>query len=171
MTVVAVRDNIIAADRMASVSGTAMEVPKLFTIKNRALVPIRGGVEAYLIIAVSGDYALGLLRAHWYADDETEDKDYPQPKHDQWARLVVASHDRIVVYEDYPVAVQYMDKYLAFGSGMDYAMGAMYCGANAIEAVSAACAHDTSCGKGIDHVTLIPYPVSTFEADDGRDYR
>lgn len=160
VTIIAVRDNIIAADRQAGINGTAATLSKLFTIKDGALVPIWGGAEAHIVIGISGDYALGLLRAHWYLDDDTEDSDYPKAIDNHWARLVVASHGSVVAYEDYPIALRYLDPYIAFGTGMDYAMGAMYCGANAIEAVSAACVHDINCGKGIDHVTLLPYPAS-----------
>lgn len=48
------------------------------------------------------------------------------------------------------------EPYIAFGSGGDYAMGAMAMGAGAKRAVSIACQFDPYCGKGIDVVRVRP---------------
>lgn len=157
MTVVACRNNIIAADRMASVSGTALTVPKLFTVHDGSLVRIVSGEKYPIVIAISGDYGLGLMRARWYADPDTDHTDYPKAIDNHWARIVVATYDSVVAYEDYPIAIPYLDEFVAFGSGMDYAMGAMRNGADAIEAVQVTCAFDTSCGNGVEFARLAPY--------------
>lgn len=165
MTIVAVKDGVIAADKMASISGTALTVPKLFTVKQGSLVRVIDGEKLPLVIAVCGDYGLGLMRAQWFADPETDHTNYPKAVGDHWARLVVATASGVVAYEDYPIAIPYLDEYVAFGSGMDYAMGAMLNGANAIEAVQVTCAFDTSCGKGVSHAILIPYPDVVLKAE------
>ena len=162
MTIVAVRGNVIAADRMATVSGTALTVPKLFTVRDGSLVHIVSGEKYPIVIAISGDYGLGLMRARWFADPDTDHTDYPKAIDNHWARIVVATYDNVSAYEDYPAAINYLDEYVAFGSGMDYAMGAMRNGADAIEAVSVTCVFDTSCGNGVEFARLVPFPDSTI---------
>lgn len=53
-------------------------------------------------------------------------------------------------------SVEIAEPFIAFGSGGDYAMGAMAMGAGAKRAVSIACQLDPNCGKGIDVVRVRP---------------
>jgi hypothetical protein len=46
------------------------------------------------------------------------------------------------------------DRFDAIGAGRDYALAAMYLGHDARKAVEVACALDSSCGNGIDTLTL-----------------
>ena len=46
------------------------------------------------------------------------------------------------------------DRFHAWGSGRDFAMGAMQVGVDAVEAVRVANRHCVSCGNGIDHFDL-----------------
>lgn len=162
MTVVAVKSNVIAADRMASVSGTALTVPKLFTVRGGSLVRVVSGEKYPIVIAISGDYGLGLMRAQWFADSNTDRTDYPKAIDTHWARIVVATYGNVAAYEDYPIAINYLDDFIAFGSGMDYAMGAMRNGADATQAVQVTCAFDTSCGNGVEFARLVRFPDSTI---------
>ncbi len=45
-------------------------------------------------------------------------------------------------------------KYLCIGRGRDFAFGALAMGADAYKAVMIACLYESSCGMGIDTLTL-----------------
>lgn len=99
-----------------------------------------------VICAWTGDHGLGHLLAQWYfdgADPETFPNKFA--KEDEWCRLIVADRDGCFFYENYPAKIIVHDKYMAWGSGRDFAMGAMFLGASAEEAVNAACEHSTEC--------------------------
>lgn len=59
----------------------------------------------------------------------------------------------LVEYVRLPVAMPIIDQREAWGSGADFALGAMAMGAGARRAVEVACELDVHCGKGIDVVT------------------
>lgn len=72
------------------------------------------------------------------------------------ARMLVIKDDyTIQVYGNnsyYPYAIQ--NTFYALGSGRGYAIGAMHCGKNAIEAVEIASLYDHHTGNGIDILTF-----------------
>ncbi len=54
-----------------------------------------------------------------------------------------------------PVPAEVEDRFLAIGSGRDYAMAAMHLGKPAVEAVELACLYDVFCGNGLDTVSFM----------------
>ena len=69
---------------------------------------------------------------------------------DAWIVLIVATKHGAFYYENQPVPIPVECPYQAWGSGRDYAIGALDMGACAVRAVEAACKHDAGCGNGID---------------------
>jgi hypothetical protein len=72
--------------------------------------------------------------------------------------LIVLTADGVETYCDSPTPFKCEDKFAAWGSGVDLALGAMSQGANAVEAVKAAIQFNTGCGMGID-----AYDLKTLE--------
>jgi ATP-dependent protease HslVU (ClpYQ) peptidase subunit len=68
--------------------------------------------------------------------------------------LLIDAQGRCWGYAETPYPFLIENKFWAIGSGREFAMGAMFCGKTAREAVEVACALDTSCGNGIDTLTL-----------------
>lgn len=138
MTVIAYRDGVIAADRMSTNSGWKRAVTKL--IRHGDVVY---GITGYIVHL---DALIAWHRAGAYPGD------YPKfQETNNFSRLVVARKGSLFAYEDTPFPIDYSnDRFVAFGSGRDFAIGAMECDAGAVKAVSVACTHSDSCGMGID---------------------
>jgi hypothetical protein len=137
MTVVTWDGAALAADRQGMNQDTKFECQKLWTLPNGE------------IIATAGDFAYGLRLVEWYKAGADPDK-YPNRMGDDWGRIVVASHRGCVTYEGYGVAIPVTSKFAAWGSGRDYALGALAMGASARRAVEITSAHCASCGLGVD---------------------
>ena len=142
MTVIAWDGKTLAADRMAVWSGMQATVSKIRRI------------ETGEILAWSGSQDCGLILADWYecGADPTKWPDFQKDK-DDWTRLIIARKDGIHCYEQHLIPLRFDNLFLAWGSGRDYAMGAMAMGADAIKAVQIASQFDTGCGNGVEHFT------------------
>jgi hypothetical protein len=77
----------------------------------------------------------GELLTKWPDFQKTED----------WCRIVICTKGKLFYAERLPVLFEVYDPYYAFGSGRDFALGAMAVGADAIRAVEATCRHSTEC--------------------------
>lgn len=133
MTCIAWDGITLAADSMCETAGMAATVSKIRIV--------RGAV-----LAVSGGYPAGLMLIEWFRDG-ADPKSFPDvQKTDDWARLVVFDETGLRHYEQQPVAMRVLDPYMAFGSGRDFAMGAMAMGADAVRAVEVAAKHCTTVG-------------------------
>ena len=143
MTVIAWDGKMLAADKQATSSGLRVTCTK-----------IRRAADGSLL-AWTGDGAAGMLMANWYDAGQKADE-YPKPQadKDEWARLVVIRGGKIHTYDRWPVLLTYEDKFMAFGSGRDFALGAMSMGATAKEAVEIACRFENGCGMGVDYMAL-----------------
>ena len=109
-----------------------------------------------VILAWAGDQEQGLVLAHWYENGSDPDK-WPafqrNTGHD-WTRLIVVEDNRwIYTYEKEPekqLLPLANGKFMAWGSGRDYAMGAMAMRADAVKAVLIASEYDIYCGFGYE---------------------
>lgn len=143
MTVIAWDGLKLAADRMAVCGGTKRSVRKLY---------VRDG----LVFAWSGE--LGRLQElmDWHVKG-CDPATYPNKGDKEWSRLCVFNPKArtIEVFEDshIPLPFDWCVPW-AWGSGMDYALGAMHAGKCASDAVRAACYYSDSCGLGIDSINL-----------------
>lgn len=86
----------------------------------------------------------------WY-EKGANPNDYPKFQDtDNWSRLIVVKDGICLEYLKDPYPIPVMQKFMAFGSGANYAIGAMQMGADAIKAVEVASLHDDGCGFGVE---------------------
>ena len=144
MTVIAWDGKTLAADRMAVAGGMMLEQDKLFDLGD--------GEWA----AITGQISKGLALLDWYKSGQ-QVKDWPEfQKGDDYSVLVIASKEGCKSFYDIPHAVPTHSEFEAWGSGAEYAMGAMAHGANAVEAVIATNKVCSTCGKGFDKTNFLP---------------
>lgn len=157
MTVIAIRNNIIAVDRRACTGNRFATTNKLFTIDNGVVRPVRSSEKVSIALAFAGNLNMGLELLHWFHDLEADPAKYPEgQKKDDWTRLVVVRRDSVEVYEDsIGRPIIFTEDYHAYGSGAHYALGAMAAGAQAVTAVGCTIRHCMDCGGGVDYVTLV----------------
>lgn len=143
MTVIAWDGKILAADKQCGYGGMRSTVTKIFRVGD-------------LLVGGAGDFTLVLAMIEWVRRGRSVG-DFPdlQRSKDDWQALMVIEPDgSISTYERTPYPVRYEQKQFAIGSGREFAMGAMYMGANAVRAVEAAIALEVNCGVGIDTLNL-----------------
>lgn len=142
MSVIAWDGKIIAADKQATNSSMRAKCTKAKRIGD-------------YVYAFAGDLECGLAMIDWHVNGANKE-DWPkfQEDPDRWTRLVVADATGCVSYEMVPIAVPVESEFLAWGSGRDFAMGAMGMGATAKEAVEIANMFSTDCGFGVDWFEL-----------------
>jgi hypothetical protein len=138
MSVVVWDGKTLAADRQGDSGGTAFTIKKLFKLK--------GGE----IVAFVGAYCNGLMVLEWYEAGAKKEEWPDCQKTDDWVTFIVASDKECFYYQRSPTPISVMDKFRAWGSGEDIALGAMEMGANAIKAVAVASKYDSLCGRGCD---------------------
>lgn len=140
MTIVVFDGKTLAADRAAVINGVKYEVSKL-----------EWDNQDHEAVTGTGDPALIMLLRDWYYDGAKPD-DYPLHLGTA-ALIVVKKHAGLTLYRSrYPE--DYGFSKVAFGSGLQYAVGALAMGATAEQAALVACQYDPSCGHGVDVVDL-----------------
>lgn len=139
MSVVAWDGRTLAADKQATSSSKIAVVTKIRRLTSGEVVAWTGSADC------------GLLMAKWYEDGADPEKwpDFQKDK-DAWTRLIVASSTGAKFYEQRLVAIPVEDKFMAWGAGQDFALGAMAMGADARRAVEVAIRYSDSCGCGVD---------------------
>lgn len=139
MSVVAWDGKILAADRQSTYGDTKSSTDKIFLLPNGEVVAFVGPLTA----------AVRLKR--WY-DEGADPAKYPPLKKDEdWTKIIVASKDRICFTEGSPDFIPVIDPFCAWGVGREAALGALEMGANAPQAVAAACKWICGCGMGVVH--------------------
>jgi len=93
--------------------------------------------------------------ALWY-EQGADPANWPkcQQDKDDWSRLIVADQYGCKYFEGQPVSVRVEDAFMAWGSGRDFAIAAMYLGKSAQDAVAIACLFVSGCGNGVDVISL-----------------
>lgn len=138
VTVIAWDGKTLAADRQATSAECRREVRKIFRLKNGEIASFCG--------AEAG--ARELLS--WYEDGADPAKYPPLQATNDWVRLILVTRKGVFWYEQRPVKHALLEKFFAWGSGRDYALGAMAAGASAKQAVAITCRYSVDCGMGID---------------------
>lgn len=136
MTVIAWDGKTLAADKQGESGGLKCIVTKIFKLGTGEL------------IGISGTLSEGLAAIQWYKDGALPDK-YPISK-DSESSMIVISNGVIHKYEDHYKPFIIQNRFYAFGSGRELAIGAMAMGADAETAVEIACQYESGCGMGID---------------------
>lgn len=139
MSVVAWDGKTIAADRQMTAGSLILRTSKIRRLLNGDIVAWTGAMENGM--AVAQWYEAGADPARWPESQKGED----------WSRLVVIpAKGRPFLFEQLPIKQVIQDGRAAWGSGRDFAMGAMEMGASAVEAVKVAARLCTTCGMGVD---------------------
>lgn len=135
MSIVVWDGKTLASDRGASDGPTIWEVTKLRTFKDFALVGVGPSLE------------VGRL-TDWYLNGSHTDK---FPYTGAGAKLLVCRNKKLFEYSNSSLPNIFDEHHkVAFGSGKDFAFGALAMGATAEQAVHIACRYSTSCGHGVD---------------------
>jgi hypothetical protein len=146
MSVVAWDGKTVAADRRACIADAAMTTTKLW------LLPATD-----VVIASTGDQSFGLAMVDWWRKGADPSAWPPFQATDDWARIIIFEPGQApYCYERQPVRQVVEDQFMAWGSGREFALGAMAMGATAREAVEVACRFNVYCGNGIDAFDLEP---------------
>lgn len=143
MTIIVWDGKTLAADKQATNSDLVRKVTKIRRIRGH-------------LVGVSGDWDRAQEIFDWFERGAEHEKLPAFQKADDFIGLLVITPDkRIFKYERSHVPMDFSEEdWFCMGSGRDYAYGALYMGANAASAVMAASAFSTSCGEGVDTLTL-----------------
>ena len=142
MSIVAWDGKSIAADKMSISDGMCTTVTKIVRLDD-------GRVAAWV-----GETSIGLALLEWIKTGNPDKWPVTQ-RTENWACLIVANWDGVIFYEREPFAQEVHEPFMAWGSGRDFAIGAMAMGANAKQAVEIANTFSTTCGNGIRCFNLI----------------
>lgn len=145
MSIIAWDGKVLAADKRACMGTLIRTTTKIFKVNG-------------CLVGYAGDAAFGEELLAWFKDGEQVDK-FPvgQRDRDDWAGMLVIRTDKTIQkYErtPHPLTFNDADGLFVIGSGRDFAIAAMKCGLNAVEAVALTCELDNGCGNGIDSLTL-----------------
>ena len=151
MTTIAYKDGIMAGDGQCTWSGTKI------CKTDKKVFEINLGKRTTLI-GMAGDVSHCYEFLDWFKKGAVlEQKPKFEEDFEDFIALVVkdpgTEKEAIVTYmqnSSYPCNVDI--PYFAIGSGTEYALGAMYAGASAIEAVECAIMLDVNTGGEITHV-------------------
>lgn len=145
MSVIAWDGRTLASDRCGVRVNLRLETTKLKVVTNP-----NGQVYG---MAFTGELSSGRMLWKWFRDGKDPDKWPLSDDMIDTARLVVSFGDRVVYFERTPFAIEVEGDIMAWGSGCDFALGAMAMGATAIKAVQIASDYDRDCGFGVDSFT------------------
>ncbi len=141
MTTIATRDGVMAGDSLGTVSDTKVVCSEKLWISKRT-----GSVLGF-----SGDAAWLIMFKEWYEVGAKRQKapDIRVQVEGAIHALELATDGKIWIWDIDFVPMPFQGEFLAVGSGLKYAMGAMTVGASARQAVSAACQLDPGTGLPI----------------------
>lgn len=164
MTVIAFKDGILACDRCVASGNSEQEADKMF---------IKEVEGKQIIIITKGSLTKSLVMLSWYLDGA-------KPEHfnfgkysaggakDDEGGLVIWDGENLIEYEDAPIPIIWKGcPYWAGAWGMDVALGAMFVGANAVDAIRAANHHCAACNFGVNYVDTRskPYVIQTYSPE------
>jgi len=136
VTTIAYRDGIMAADSSTYIHGGACRLPgavkKIWRMKNGA------------VMGPAGSYRDSHALMRWFEKGEKDDP----PSTGEVTALIISA-DRRVILVDGEAYREVAAPFYAIGSGADAALGAMYAGASAAEAISIAAKIDPYTGGEI----------------------
>lgn len=143
MTTIAWDGHSLAADKQSTSYGMPRTVTKIHRIKGELFAMSGGGIHCQALIA-------------WFKG-ERKASDWPkQPDDEDCGNIVQVTKNGIFIWSGSagPTPEPLEDKFMAFGSGRDFAMAAMHLGKSAREAIEIASLYDINTGMGIDVLEL-----------------
>lgn len=138
MSVIAWDGKTLAVDRQLTCADIRLTGTKCRKLANGEVVAWTGGIE------------YGMILARWYEQGADPLKWPAFQRTDEWSRLIVCQPSQVVEFEKEPEPQLVEEPFCAWGSGRDFAMGAMAMGATARRAVEVACRFNIHCGMGVD---------------------
>jgi ATP-dependent protease HslVU (ClpYQ) peptidase subunit len=144
MSVVVWDGKTLAADRQITSAEMRVTVSKMKRLLDGTLLAWVGSQDG------------GLVMARWYENGEDVNA-WPESQKDKkdWTRLIVVKPDgRVFFYERLGEPINVIETPIAWGSGRDFAMGALAMGADARKAVEVANSLCVSCGMGVEAYDL-----------------
>lgn len=144
MTIVVYRNGIIAADKNTVMGNTIYgQTRKIW----------KRGTDGALVGA-GGCSSLAAGFCRWFMGGEQGDRPSLRGEDNNSAGAIVIMPDGRIIEHDF-CGWRYVDsEFVALGSGMDIAYGALEMGASAVEAVRIVCKRDIHCGGGINTLWL-----------------
>jgi ATP-dependent HslUV protease subunit HslV len=142
MTTIAYRNGQLAADTQMCVSGSI--IGKMIKIVRRTDGTLAGA-------AGNATYSNEFLK--WVLEGEKGNLPKAECSDRTLDRGVIFRPEGDIIVFEAEGSFKVQAEYYAFGSGMDYALGAMQVGASAERAVSAAIAHDPNSGGEVTTLT------------------
>lgn len=144
MTIIAYRDGVMAADSRVTVDSEAggtrlFRCEKLF----RKTIKIGRRKKVPVIIGTAGESAPGLIFVDWYGSDKPPPSQLIEGEAD--FTCLILRPDGLYEADKWCRPERIPHKFYAIGSGAKAALGAMYKGASAIEAVEITCKIDPLC--------------------------
>lgn len=141
MTVVAFRDKLLAADSLCVRDKTRTgKTHKIHRVEKTRYC----GDGRYALV---GDMGEAVAIAEWWLAGGPLEGPMPSSKSDVAGTVIwIPDHGRPLMLELGTVTPLSRAPYYAWGSGADFALGAMAAGASALQAVEAAIKHCTTCG-------------------------
>lgn len=143
MTTIVWDGEILASDKQCSWDNLKTTVTKI------------SEVDGFLF-GCAGNYAHAQTLIEWFMSG-ADPKTFPDcQKGDDHVDMLVITPDRdIHIYGQSPYPMDFTEtQKVAIGSGSEFALGAMAMGADAVQAVEVASAHDINTGQGIDILNL-----------------
>jgi hypothetical protein len=142
MTIIAWDGKSLAVDKVCVCSEMAFTVTKAKKVSETA------------VAAWTGDHEQGLALARWFKKGAFTTEWPKFQEGEKWTRLVLMDSSGVYCFERLPVRQYFEDPFMAWGSGRDYAMGAMAMGASAKQAAEIASQFNVYCGNGISVFSL-----------------
>lgn len=138
MSTIAYDGKTVAADLQGTAGGSPRLTHKLFKEPDGS------------IIGIVGDYNIGLAAIRWWRNGAKASL-YPQEmKEKECTTTMIVFHlGAVLEFRALPIPEPVHVKMWAWGSGADYALGAMSCGKTAAEAVEIATKWDIHTGLGV----------------------
>lgn len=144
MTVIAYRDGVIAADGNISIGRST---------QNGVAKKIAKTNDGYLI-GVSGGLSFNYLVIDWFCNHRDEEFQYADELNNKYDCFIIDPNGQIYELNSKGLLTPFEAEYDAIGSGYQIALGAMFAGASAIEAVEAAICHNVFCGGPVHVLKL-----------------
>lgn len=146
MSIIVWDGQTLAADNQGTHCGLRFYVKKLYRLDDGTLLAFVGGASE------------GLNLIDWYKRG-ADPKEWPetQKSEEDMATLIIVTPQGVAAcYEKCPVPIPIEKVPHAWGSGRDFALGALAMGADARKAVEIASVYAEGCGQGITAVDMKP---------------
>jgi len=138
MSVVVWDGHTLAADKQGTIGDLRVKTTKMVRLDSGELLAWVGGQEE------------GMALENWYVNG-CKPEEWPESQNAEgWGKLIAIVKGRAYEYEQLPIRQSVQSVPAAWGSGRDFALGALAMGADAVGAVKVACKFSTTCGMGVD---------------------